>query len=353
MSSLARTRVGVIGAGAWAVQSHIPQLAARRDVELVAVCRHGASELERIRAEFGFGHASEDYRDLVALELDAIVVASPASLHFEHAQAALASGAHVLVEKPFTVTSADAWGLVELANQRALHIVVAFGYNWHPIVMEARRLLAERSIGELRATFVQMASGVGELLAKGTYPKHVEIPGLPAEPRTWSDPALSGGGYAPGQLSHALGVLFALVDMPVTDVFAFTTNEGTQVDVADAISIRYANGAVGSIGGSACPQGWGRDQLEIRLYGTEGQLLIDFDRAMVSRFHGLGEETRGQFDVGDGTYECVGPADTLVNLARGLEAENLAPGSLGARTVGPVEAGLLSSSTGAPARIRW
>lgn len=58
MSSSARTRVGVIGAGVWAVQSHIPKLAARE--ELVSVCRSGASELERIRAEFGFAHASED-----------------------------------------------------------------------------------------------------------------------------------------------------------------------------------------------------------------------------------------------------------------------------------------------------
>ena len=92
-------RLAVIGAGAWAVSSHLPNFAAH-DVEFVAVCRTGAEALENVRTSFGFRVASEDYRDVLAQQPDVVLVSSPAGLHYEHAKAALQAGAHVLCEKP-------------------------------------------------------------------------------------------------------------------------------------------------------------------------------------------------------------------------------------------------------------
>ena len=47
---MAKVRVGIIGAGAWTVASHIPNLLARRnEVELVAICRKGPAKLEALR----------------------------------------------------------------------------------------------------------------------------------------------------------------------------------------------------------------------------------------------------------------------------------------------------------------
>lgn len=70
-----RLRVGVIGAGVWAQVSHLPTLLARPDdVELVGVCRHGAAELRDVAERFGFSLASEDYRDILAADLDLCVV---------------------------------------------------------------------------------------------------------------------------------------------------------------------------------------------------------------------------------------------------------------------------------------
>ena len=53
-----KVRVGCIGAGWWATANHMPLLAGRDDVELAAVCRLGAAELEQVRARFGFTYAT-------------------------------------------------------------------------------------------------------------------------------------------------------------------------------------------------------------------------------------------------------------------------------------------------------
>src|SRR5439155_19942048 len=83
-----KLRLGVIGAGSWAVASHLPNFARRRDeVEFVAVARKGDELLRKIRDDWGFAVASEDYRDVVAAGIDVCLVSSPTAFHHEHAKA--------------------------------------------------------------------------------------------------------------------------------------------------------------------------------------------------------------------------------------------------------------------------
>src|SRR6478609_4069817 len=104
-----KARLGFIGAGWWATANYIPLLAARDDVELVAVCRLGAAELQRVKDHFGFAFATEDAAELVRQPgLDGVVVTSPHSLHHEHARLALERGLHVMCDKPI-VQIAKAW----------------------------------------------------------------------------------------------------------------------------------------------------------------------------------------------------------------------------------------------------
>ncbi len=76
-----KVRLGFIGAGWWATSNHMPLLAARDDVEMVAVCRLGQRELELVRDRFGFRVATEDYREVLDQPLDGVIVASPHRLH--------------------------------------------------------------------------------------------------------------------------------------------------------------------------------------------------------------------------------------------------------------------------------
>ncbi len=142
---MAKLRLGVIGAGSWAVASHLPNLERHADaVEFAAVSRLGREPLERIRKRFGFQIASEDYHDVINAGIDICVVSSPSGFHYEHAKAALEAGAHVLVEKPVTIDPKQAWDLVELAKRLKRHVVVSFGWNYKPMVREAKRLMMTR-----------------------------------------------------------------------------------------------------------------------------------------------------------------------------------------------------------------
>ena len=112
-----KARIGVIGAGWWAVVNHIPVLQANTDCEVVAVNRLGADDLAAVQTQFGIGQGFEDYREMLdTVEMDGVVISSPHVLHFEHASAALAKGCHVLVEKPLTTNAADARALVAAAE---------------------------------------------------------------------------------------------------------------------------------------------------------------------------------------------------------------------------------------------
>src|SRR5579862_9561659 len=111
-----RLRIGVIGAGSWTVQSHLKILARRSsEVELWAVCRRNSEALEDIRRRYGFRYGFTDYEGLAQSGVDVCIVASPGSMHYRHARAALEGGAHTLVEKPFTSTAVEAWDLVSVA----------------------------------------------------------------------------------------------------------------------------------------------------------------------------------------------------------------------------------------------
>ena len=88
-----KVRLGFLGAGWWATANHMPLLAGRDDVEMVAVCRLGAEELRRVKESFGFRFATENAAELVHHpDLDAVIVSSPHTLHHAHAKLALERG---------------------------------------------------------------------------------------------------------------------------------------------------------------------------------------------------------------------------------------------------------------------
>lgn len=351
---MGKLRLGVIGAGSWAVASHLPNFARRADdVEFVGVARKGVGLLEKIRDRYGFAVASEDYRDVIDAGIDIALVASPSGLHYEHARAALEAGAHVLVEKPVTIDPADAWNLVDLASSGDRHLLVAFGWNYQPMVVEAKRVMDEHGIGEVEQMTIHMASTTRELLSNtGAYP--AADPEAVPESATWTDPSLSGGGYGQAQLSHALGLGLWLTGLRAEEVFAFMTAPlDAPVELHDAISIRYRGGAIGTLGGGSCFVGANdnKHQLVVRAIGSEGQLLVDLEREDVWLWRPDGTEVRPELAADAGVYDCAGPVDALVDLALGRDVANSSPGELGARTVELLHAAYRSAESGTVARV--
>lgn len=351
---MSKLRLGVIGAGSWTVASHLPNFAKRRDdVEFVAVCRKDADLLARIKDDWGFRVASEDYRDVLDAGIDICLVASPHGLHYEHTRAALEAGAHVLCEKPFVVEPAHAWELVRIADDRARHLVLGYGWNYHPLVQEARSLMVEHGVGEIEHSALHMATFTRELLANlGGYP--AAAAGFAPEPATWTDPK-NGGGYGQAQLTHALGLSLWLTGLRGESVVGMTKSVlDAPVELHNAVAIQFDNGSIGTMSGGSAHLGEGHDraQLDLRLIGSDGHFEIDLDRDLLWLWRVDGFEARPQLAHGTFEYDCDGPPNTLVDLALGKDVHNCSPGELGARTVEILDAAYRSATSGRLEAVR-
>ena len=344
---MSKIRVGIIGAGSWVLSSHIPSLMRHNDIEFVGVSRKGADVLQRIKDKYGFKVASENYQDILDAGVDVVVVGSPSGFHYEHAKAALESGAHVMCEKPVTIHPEDAWDLVDTANRVGKALTVSFGWNYMPIARGAKDLMEKYGIGNLEQMSISMSSATRELLTNtGAYPD-ADKDTLP-EQKTWTDSKLSGGGYGQAQLSHAFGLAFWLTGARAEAAFALMSSpHGAPVEMHDAISYRFEGGAIGSVaGGSAHTQAAKKyHAVEVRAIGDEGQLLIDLERAAVW-LYSKGENYHLALDDDAGFYNCLGPIDAVLSAARGEEFVNCAPGELGARTVEALDLAYKSASSG-------
>ncbi|PXA97530.1 hypothetical protein DMC47_13315 [Nostoc sp. 3335mG] len=345
-----KVRASVIGAGWYAAQNHIPTLAARGDVLLDGVSRLGTEELARVKDHFGFVFASEDYGAVLARKPDVVVVASPHHLHFEHARAAIESGAHVLCEKPMTLVPEEAWELTRLARHHGRHLLIANGYNYLPHVNVLANRVAAGAIGNIEHAAVSFISATRDVFEGDRGLRQWETAMFRPDRGTWQDPA-QGGGFAYGQLSHALALLLYVSGLaPETIAGHVLAHNG--IDLANSASLLLSNGAVAGISGAAAmPQG-NRALMRLSLAGDAGLLTADFDtdRAEIRRHDGLIETM--PLRTGDWIYNCVGPVNALVELAQG-RGDNRSSGTAGAQAVGII-AGLLQSARagGAPQPVR-
>lgn len=336
-----KLRMGVVGAGSWAVAAHLNALSSRADeVEFVGVCRSDKDALERIRNQFGFQMASVDYRDVLSQNLDIIVVASPSGLHHEHAVAALQSGAHVLLEKPMTITAADAWDIVRVAEECKRELLISFGWNYMDIVKSAVSAVRDIGIGTLEHMTIHMSSQTRELLSNtGSYPD--ASPDTIPQQKTWTDPALSGGGYAQAQLSHALGLALALVpDEKVVGAFGLLSSPlNAPVELHAVATAQFSGGGILALSGGSGHVGASQNkhELEVRAIGSEGQFIVDIHRELVWVYRPDGTDFTAKLPPSAGAYNMFGPANALVDVALGAPDANVADGRLGARTVEALE----------------
>ncbi len=137
-------------------------------------------------AEFGITHAHGSYEALVAdPDVDIVYIGTPHTAHAENALLALDAGKHVLVEKPFTLTAAEAERVRDAARERGLLAMEAMWTRYLPHMVRVRELVASGALGDVRAVFADHTQslpadpahrlnaldlGGGALLDLGIYP---------------------------------------------------------------------------------------------------------------------------------------------------------------------------------------
>lgn len=340
---MSRVRVGAIGAGWWATSNHFPLLQDRDDVELVGVCGLGP-DLGDIRDRFGFGFATESVDELLDAEIDAVVVTTPHDVHFPVAAAALDRGLHVLCEKPMTLHADEAWDLVERTRRAGTHLLVPYGWNYKPFTVEAKRLIDAGMLGSLQYALCHMASPTRGLF--GGDPAHMlerwQSETAPAL-STWASPD-HGGGYAHGQITHSSALLFWLTGLRAATVAGRVSTGGAPVDLFDAAVVRFDNGALGTISGAATLADGDPYQVDIRIFGTEGVMMLDVERERLTLSRYDGQRIELDIEPGTGDYECLVPPARFIELITGASTENNSDVEVAARSVELIEALLRSSA---------
>jgi predicted dehydrogenase len=354
MTAKRKVRVGFLGAGWWATANYMPLLAQRDDVELTAVCRLGSAELAKVKDTFGFRFATERAEELVDYPgLNAVLVVSPHTLHHEHARLALQRGLHVMCEKPMCTRADQARELVRLAAEKNCHLLVPYGWHYKPFIQQAKKWMDEGAIGTVQYALCHMASPIRELLRGGRFaPESTsgQAGGMLFEPdpRTWSDPVVAGGGYGHAQLSHSTGMLCWLTGLVPESAYALMTAPGARVDLYDAISVCFAGGAIGTVSGAGTvpPTGSAQYQVDLRLFGSEGLLMLDCERARLELRRHDGRVERWELAPDAGAYTCDGPPNNFIDLVLGRTAENHAPGEAAMRSVLLLDAAYRSAASG-------
>ena len=179
-------RMGVVGCGSVVQQYHLPALAGLPDVSLAGLADVDAAVLEQVRARWSAPQAVADYREL--RDLDAVLIASPHSLHAPMCAHFLERGVHVLVEKPMVTRVEEAENLVALAAARKAVFAVGVFRRYYPSSGLIRSLIQQDWLG-----------GVEEIDAEEGGPYDWEL-----QSRYLLDRRLAGGGVLIDTGSHLL-----------------------------------------------------------------------------------------------------------------------------------------------------
>jgi predicted dehydrogenase len=248
-----------------------------------------------------------------------------------------------------TTSAEDARALVKLAREMNREILVPYGWNYKDFATTAAELIADGRIGDVRHVTCQMATFTFDLFGGQGLSEAADHMFQPNK-STWADPEKAGG-YGWGQLSHALGLLFRLVDIDPAEVYALDTKSAANVDLTNCAVLTLANGAKVSLSGSALVPKHCSYQLDIRIFGSEGMLLIDMERARMELRRFDKEDVILDLAPDAGQYMAVEPINRLAEVCQGTAKTIEANGTVGRRAIEVLDAMYRSFNSGKPEAV--
>jgi predicted dehydrogenase len=266
-----RLRIGLLGCGDIATENAAGiQLAP--NAELVAVYDPVSALADDVAKRYG-GEASQSVAELLERrDLDAVFLCVPHHLHAPLALQAIDAGKHVIVEKPLSNDLSSAARIVAAAEEAGVTLSVCFPHRYGPNVMAAKRLIDAGAVGEIAGVLISAFSDKPPSYWHGGYTGRST-----SDWRTSRSKA--GGGFLIMNLSHLIDLVVHLTGLTAATCSAFTTTVDGPSEVEDTItlSIRYDNGAVGSVFGCSALRGNRSGKTELHLWGRDGHVTVEPD----------------------------------------------------------------------------
>ena len=258
-----KIRVGLIGCGG-IMRGHAKRLLSIPEVEIVALDDISDEMLDHFYEavpEVKGLPVFYDYREMLdKVEMDAVEIATPHTLHFQQTMDCLDAGKHILLEKPMVCSVEHAHKLIAKAEEKQRVVVISYQRHYQPEFRYMRDVIREGKLGNV--TYISALQC--QNWKKGTV-------GM------WrQDPELSGGGQLNDSGSHLIDIILWTTGLAVDELFGYIDNLSTPVDINSALSMKFKNGAQATVAvvGDAPPfyedfTIWGNDGM---LFYRNGQL---------------------------------------------------------------------------------
>ena len=240
-----KLRTAVIGVG-YLGRFHAQKYAALPNSELIAVVDACAETAQRVADELKT-EALTDYRQLFG-KVDAVSIVVPTQLHHAVAKEFLAHGVHVMLEKPMTVTVAEADELIALAKQKNLVLQIGHLERFNSAVMALEKVLDRPQFIESHrlAPFKPRGADVNVVL---------------------------------DLMIHDIDIIQNLVRSPITKI---DTNGVTvltkEIDIANA-RLHFENGCVANVTASRVSM---KPQRKMRIFQPDAYISVDFQDKVLS-----------------------------------------------------------------------
>jgi len=263
----------MVGGGPGGFIGAVHRIAARLDDRFELVAAALSSNPERARAaaldlyiapERAYGSFAEMAEAEAARKdrIDVVSIVTPNHLHYPAAKAFLEAGFHVICDKPLTTTLEDALDLAQTVRRTGLLFAVTHNYTGHPLVRQAREIVADGELGPIRVVQVEYAQDWLSTPLEKTGQKQA----------LWrTDPALSGPGGSLGDIgTHAYNLACFVTGLTCQELSAELSSfvPGRRVDDNVQIMLRFAEGARGLLWASQVAPG-NQNNLRLRVFGEK------------------------------------------------------------------------------------
>jgi predicted dehydrogenase len=146
-----QVRIGIVGVGAITQLAHLPALSRLRGAEVVALCDNDGPKAAALAERFGVPDVVTDIEDLLELDMDAVIVATPNHLHEPHVLSALRAGVNVLCERPVALTTRGVERILAAAERSGRKLVVGTNHRFRSDVQQLARFLEGGELGQMLA----------------------------------------------------------------------------------------------------------------------------------------------------------------------------------------------------------
>lgn len=319
-------RWGVIGASGVANRRGMPAINLAENNELQALMVRDLDRSKKLANEHG---AKSYYNSIDALlsdhKVDAVHIATPVYLHYEHVIKSAEHGKHILCEKPMAMNVDECQRMIDVCKKNGVHLQICFLLRFHPCFQEIKSIISSGDLGDIVETRVALL-------------KAYEI-----EEGKWRrEPDKSGGGVLMDMGAHGVDLIcYLLGDVSEIAMIAGTYIKNWEIEETATVIMKMKSGANAITDVSFVVP---HSETTLEIYGTKGSVIVYNGKAY--------QEYNVRICINDNIIEKYYPSENLYknlfeHYSKCLEGKSdpIAPAFAGLENIHLINSAYKSSTT--------